>query len=73
MRRYSVAGISEELSIHVITFSKWSKAWQLQRELVPASKEDPKGRTATDKLTVLLESAGLSATKLSANCSEQGL
>jgi transposase-like protein len=32
--RQSVARISEELGIHVITLYKWRKAWRLQGEVV---------------------------------------
>ena len=39
--RQSVARISEELGIHVITLYKWRKAWRLQGEVVPASEKDP--------------------------------
>jgi transposase-like protein len=35
--RQSVARISEELGIHVITLYKWRKAWRLQAEVVAAS------------------------------------
>jgi len=36
--RESVAQISAELGIHVVTLYNWRKAWRLQREVVPASK-----------------------------------
>jgi transposase-like protein len=71
--RQSVAQISEELGIHVITLYKWRKAWRLQGEVVPASEKDPEGWSATDKFTVVLETAGLNATELSAYCRERGL
>jgi len=71
--RQSVARISEDLGIHVITLYKWRKAWRLQGEVVPASEKDPEGWTATDKFTVVLETAGLNATELSAYCRERGL
>ena len=60
--RQSVAGISEELGIHLITVDKWRKAWRLQGEVVPASEKDPEGWTATDKFTVVNETAGLNET-----------
>ncbi len=69
----SVAYFSEELGIHVITLYKWRKAWRLQGEVVPASQKDPEGLGATDKFTVVLETAGLNATELSAYCRERGL
>jgi transposase-like protein len=34
--RQSVARISEELGIHVVTLYSWRKAWRLQGEVVPA-------------------------------------
>jgi transposase len=71
--RQSVARISEELGIHVITLYKWRKAWRLQGEVVPASEKDPEGWSTTDKFTVVLETAGLNATELSAYCRERGL
>jgi transposase len=73
MRRYSEAQISTELGIHVVTLYSWRKAWRLQGEVVPASEKDPEGWGATDKFTVVLETAGLNATELSAYCRERGL
>jgi transposase-like protein len=71
--RQSVARISEELGIHVITLYKWRKTWRLQGEVVPASETDPEGWGAADKFTVVLETAGFNATELSAYCRERGL
>ncbi|WP_231605113.1 helix-turn-helix domain-containing protein [Synechococcus sp. CBW1006] len=71
--RQSVAQISAELGIHVITLYKWRKTWRLQGELVPASDKVTDGWSAADKLTVVLETAGLNATELSAYCRERGL
>ena len=71
--RQSVARISEDLGIHVATLYNWRKAWRLQGEVVPASEKDPEGWGATDKFTVVLETAGLNATELSAYCRERGL
>jgi transposase-like protein len=68
-----VAQISAELGIHVVTVYNWRKAWRLQGEVVPASEKDPEGWGATDKFTVVLETAGLNATELSAYCRELGL
>ena len=73
LMRQSVARISEELGIHVVTLYNWRKAWRLQGEVVPASDKDPEGWGATDKFTVVLETAGLNATELSAYCRERGL
>ena len=72
-QRQSVARISAELGIHVVTLYNWRKAWRLQGEVVPASEKDPEGWGATDKFTVVLETAGLNATELSAYCRERGL
>ena len=55
--RQSVAQISAELGIHVVTLYNWRKAWRLQGEVVPASEKDPEGWGATNKFTVVL--AGL--------------
>jgi transposase-like protein len=71
--RQSVAEIAQELGIHAITLYKWRKAWRLQGEVVPASERDPEGWSATDKFTVVLETAGLNATELGAYCRERGL
>ncbi len=40
---------------------------------MPASEKEPEGRSAADKFTVVLETAGLNATELSAYCRERGL
>ena len=40
---------------------------------MPASEKDPEGWGATDKFTVVLETAGLNVTELSAYCRERGL
>jgi len=69
----SVARISKELGIHVMTLYSWRKAWRLQGEVVPASEKEPEGWRATDKFTVVLETVGLNATELSAYCRERGL
>jgi transposase len=72
-QRQSVVRISEELGIHVITLYKWRKTWRLEGEVVPASEKEPEGWSAADKFTVVLETAGLNATELSAYCRERGL
>jgi transposase len=71
--RQSVAQISAELGIHVVTLYSWRKAWRLQEEMVPASEKEPEGWSAADKVTVVLETAGINATELSACCRERGL
>jgi transposase len=70
--RQRVAKISPELGIHVVTLYNWRKSWRLQGEVVPASEKDPEGWSATDKFTVVLETAGLNATGLGAYCRERG-
>jgi transposase len=72
-QRQSVSQISAELGIHVVTLYNWRKTWRLQGDVVPASEKDPEGWGATDKFTVVLETAGLNATELSAYCRERGL
>ena len=71
--RQSVARISEELGIHVVTLYNWRKTWRLQGEVVPASEKEPEGWSTADKFMVVLETAGLNATELSAYCRERGL
>ena len=71
--RQSVAQISEELGIRVMTLYKWRQAWRLQGEVVPSSEREPEDWSAVDMFTVVLESAGLNATELSAYCRERGL
>ena len=71
--RQSVARISEELGIHVMTLYKWRKTWRLQGEVVPASEKEPEGWSAADKFTVVLETAGLNTPELSAYCRQKGL
>jgi transposase-like protein len=66
-----VAQISFELGIHVVTLYNWRKTWRLQGEVVPASEKDPEGWSAADKFTVVLETAGLNDTELSAYCRER--
>jgi transposase len=70
---HSVARISEELGIHVVTLYNWRKAWRLQGEVVPASENEPDGWSAADKFTEVLDSAALNATELSAYCRVRGL
>jgi transposase-like protein len=72
-QRQSVARISEELGIHVVTLYNWRKAWRLQGEVVPASEKEPEGWSAVDKFTVVVETAGLNDTELGAYCRERGL
>jgi len=64
--RQSVALISEELGIHVISLYKWRKTWRLLGEVVPASEMEPESWSAADKFTVVLGPAGLNATLSSA-------
>jgi hypothetical protein len=45
----------------------------LQGEVVPATQKDPEGWGPADKLTVVLEIAGLNSTELGAYCRERGL
>jgi transposase-like protein len=46
-QRQSVAQISAELGIHVVTLYNWRKAWRLQGEVVLASEKVPGGWSAT--------------------------
>ena len=56
----------------MVTLYNWRKAWRLQGEVVPASEKEPEGWSATDKFTVVMETAGLNETELSAYCRERG-
>ena len=68
----SVAQISAELGIHVVTLYNWRTTWCFQGEVVPASEKDPEGWGSADKFKVVLETAGLNATELSAYSRERG-
>jgi transposase-like protein len=72
-QRQRVAQISPEFGIHVATLYNWHLHWRLQGEVVPASAKDPEGWSAAEKFTLVLETAGLTATELSAYCRERGL
>jgi len=71
--RQSLAGISQELGIHVITLYKWRKSWRLQGDVVPATQKEPEGWGPAEKFTVVLETAGFNASELNAYCRERGL
>jgi hypothetical protein len=71
--RQSLAQLSAELGIHLVNLYYCRKACWLQRDLVPASEKAPERRGATDKFTVVPETAGLNATELSAYCRDRGL
>ena len=73
-QRQSVAQISAELGIHVVTLYSWRKAWRLHGYVVPVSQKDPEGWGAADKFTValILETIGLNATELGGYCRERG-
>ena len=49
------------------------QTWRLQEEVVPLSEKDPDGCGATDKFTVVIETAGLNATELGAYRRERSL
>lgn len=70
--RQSVAQISAELGIHVVTLYNWRKPGGCRGRWCRDRKKDPEGWGATDKFTVVLETAGLNATELSAYCRERG-
>ncbi|WP_254934929.1 transposase [Cyanobium sp. WAJ14-Wanaka] len=72
-QRQSVARISKELGIHILTLYRWRRTWRLQGEVVPASEREPEAWSAADKFTVVVETAGLNATELSGYCRERGM
>ena len=71
--RQDMPQISKELGIHQSTLYKWRSNWRLQGEVVPASEKDPDSWSASDKFTVVVETAGFNATELSSYCRERGL
>jgi hypothetical protein len=73
LQRKSVAQISAELGIHLVSLCNWSKDWRLHEEVVPASEKDTEDWGATDKFTVVLETVGLNATELRTYCRERDL
>jgi len=60
----SVAKISTEQAINIVTLYNWRKDWLKQREVVPAFEREPEGWSAADKSTVVLGSATLKVTEL---------
>ena len=58
--RQSVAQISKELGLHIATLFAWRKSWRLLGEVFLVSEQDPEGWSA-EKVTVVLENAGLNA------------
>lgn len=72
-QRQSVAQIPVELGIHIVTLCNWRESRRMQVEVLPSSEKNPEGWDATDKFTVVLKTAGLNATQLSAYCRERGL
>jgi len=72
-QRQSVAQISAELGIHVVTLCSWRNALRLQGEVVPASQKDSEVWGPADKYTVVLETAALNAAVLGGYCRERGL
>ena len=69
--RQSVARVSEDLGIHVITLYKRRQTWRLLEDVVPAPEKEPESWSANDKFTVVPETAGLIATGLRAFCHER--
>jgi hypothetical protein len=62
-----VADNSVEPGIDVVTLYNCRKTWLLHGEVVPAS-QNPEGWDATVKFTLVVETAELNATQLSAYC-----
>ena len=69
----SVARVSEELGNHGMTLYMSRKTWRLQGEVVPIFQREPGGCSAADRFTVVLKTAGLNATELSAYRRQKGL
>ena len=49
--RQSVAQISAELGIHVVTLYNWRKAWRLQGEVVPLLTDTTARPVATERVS----------------------
>ena len=68
-----MAQIWAELRMHVVILYNWRMSWRLQGEVLSASQKDPEGWGATYMFTVVLQTAGLNITELSAYCRERTL
>jgi hypothetical protein len=56
----------------VVTLYNWRKASQLQVEVVPESEKVPEGWNDTERLSLVLKTAGLNATELIGYCQKLG-
>jgi len=72
-QRQSVAQISKDLGIHVVTLYSGKNFWRLQLQMAFASQKDPEDWSPVDKFKVVLETAGLNTTLLGGYCRERGL
>ena len=72
-QQQSLAQISAELDIHVVTLFNWRKACRLHGEVVPSSEKESEGWSAAAKFTVVLETACLNATELRAYFRDRAL
>jgi transposase-like protein len=71
--RESVAEIARDTGITTQTLYNWRLQWQQQGQLVPATAGPPEQWSAADKLTAVIQAAGLSGSELGSFCRERGL
>ena len=71
--RESVTEIARDTGITTQTLYNWRLQWQKQGQLVPATARPPEQWSAADKLTAVIQAAGLSGAELGSFCRERGL
>ncbi len=71
--RESVAEIARDTGITAQTIYNWRSQWQKQGQLVPASAKPPEQWSVADKLSAVIQAAGLGETELRTFCRERGL
>jgi transposase len=71
--RHEVARIAEETGLHINTLYGWLRTLRLEGEVDPERSGDPDTWSATDKFSVLLQVAGLSAAERAAYCHRHGI
>lgn len=71
--RESVAEIARDTGITAQTIYNWRSQWQKQGQLMPASAKPPEQWSVADKLSAVIQAAGLGETELRTFCRERGL
>lgn len=71
-RRESLAKIGAAgLCVHVAILANWRNTWRLQGEVLPESEKEPEAWNAVNKFTMVIKSAVLNASELTAYCRER--